>query len=411
MPKRCGIRLTQGKEKWFRVNTSVSGDSGAILNRPTGQTGTCTRSGGCGASSVPAEVCGGGGVDFNTGVDTTWTGKIIDGVCVKDDAVSSIDDLQWNCQIPQQICGGGYSLPDGFCSASSSEAKSGMLIKNPGGQVVDMWQYCDSLDPATYVCEKSFVDDYPLTDLLSELLGDLGFSIPSIDATICNNTKEKVLREMVAVLAAVGDVGGIIASVLPTAIQPFTAVVIDTFNPLDDIADIVRATIELGRGNFDEAVLAYIDALPGLGGILSVAIEQAGFKGALEGGLGKLDKSISPADKVRILDFIDDSLGLGKMAAGPLAPIVVLVQVAIMFGRRKWDRAVATFLSMGMDKYVTKVVNKILPILTAYGRKLGLITATGDLTKIDADTFTTVGAALAASAAAAYTGNIYTTPN
>lgn len=222
----------------------------------------------------------------------------------------------------RKVCDDARPLPIGY---QLIKVPLDEWVKAPDGKVTEITEYCK---PACALYSNT--EDKPLLDAL-------GF--PSLDAVVCDTDKEAIIERMLEVLDELRAFPNPFDGVgVMDAIQAVNAV-----SGTANLYDVLVASTRFGRGDFSEATFALMDMIPGFGNVLSKAFEAVG------GGLllGQLD-NLPDGTKVKIIGWFYVALDLAGSVPHPAAPIATMITIFIDIGRKKWDQALATLLTLGI---------------------------------------------------------------
>ena len=174
-------------------------------------------------------------------------------------------------------------------------------------------------------------------------LAIIGFPEVSIDDAVCDYDKFVIIRDTLATLERMTDFSLDDPDVMDAL------ALLQEASPIQ-LLDWAKAYISLGSGQYDLFVLNMIDSIPVFGKVLRKLVHgRPLFK--------KLADTVIPGDfEESFLNWIDDALSVasgGTAAVPPIAILFSLARVCLFFGRRKWDRAAETLLTLGVSGLIT----------------------------------------------------------
>jgi hypothetical protein len=212
-------------------------------------------------------------------------------------------------------------------------------------------------------CPKSNVGTFAPGTFYNNVTKKLDWpAFPSVDAVICDSTKEEILDDIDVALRIIDTFVG----------NPF----IDAYTSLDEFASLVRSAILMGRGRFKDSLKAlYSEDV--LKVFLKVLKKQPDFV-VDQAFLDDLDSRDPQWKKDNVLDPLLDALDLLSAASMAMPPqaglILTLTVVCIKFGMKYWDQALFTLVTLGLfDKL--KAIKPVGKVLDKIGDRLKALDA------------------------------------
>jgi hypothetical protein len=391
------------------IVTIGSGDSG-IIERPsngctdlsainfnpdaTVDDGSCMYNGDQPLPPGPGQGSGGvSGDGFadapNTGGLCTWDNELGVSVCPGDLTDTNTDNdfyqvCKWDTATNKIQCSAGappskgvYNGPSNFFGYEGPQTYSGVGVEKcvfetgqKGTLPVCRYTYTpgrsgecpagyDVYGDRGYICEmrgkaecpKSNVGTFAPGTFANEVMSGLGWpAFPSVDAVICDSTKEEILDDIDIALRLIDKFVG----------NPF----IDPWTSVDEFASMVRGAVLMGRGRFKDAFkVLYSEDIMRV--FLKVLNKPPDFI-IDDTFLNDLDAKDPEWKKDNVLDPLLDALdllGAASLAMPPQAGLIItLTQICIKVGMKYWDQALFSLVTLGLfDKLKSiKPLNKVM---------------------------------------------------
>jgi hypothetical protein len=183
-----------------------------------------------------------------------------------------------------------------------------------------------------------------------------GLPVQSIDGSICDSDKDVFLNGFIDFLTKLSNTNDVLDDVLPS----WLADLVGDFPLVDrveNIASLALYGVELGRKNFDKAFASLLQGVPGIpNGEEVQKITRYLTDGIDMEGSFTLDDSLSDTLKEKVLDNVWVGYAALNTAFPPTVPITGILGALHLFGRKMWDEAIESLLTLGVGKLVSKIL-------------------------------------------------------
>lgn len=273
------------------------------------------------------------------------------------------------------VCGGKL-VPDAMATAGWKQDSTGTVFKPPNSDVaVREEELCgtgmlgfisagggdfDSMvAPPCVYSNTDYTGDLAglgVSEEVTQMLLDAGIDFKSIDGSVCDVDKERILDFLVNLLSTLGNLDDVLDDYIP----PWLARFITSIPPVDSFEGIANAALSLiqfGRGNFSTAFTTAITGFPGFGRWIEMLIERTA---AYDPAMTYIDNSLSAEQKEVVLDNSELIWTPITIGYPPSAPFTALAQALILLGRKRWDEALEKFITMGIGKIAKKVFKPLI---------------------------------------------------
>ena len=256
------------------------------------------------------------------------------------------------------VCDGRIEIPSGH--SVRWDPKQGTMIRDNQGIEVSHQYYCDN--PVCVYSNTEYTGDLSILgdgSNLKRVLEEEGIGVVTLDSSVCDHDKVRILLDIIKKLDGFTDMIDVVDDYIPAWLANLNPVPIDK---LDGILGLSKASIQFGMGDMGDSVISVLESFPGSGKFIEILLEKAGLTEVM---IEKLN-DIPLEWKERLKNAQPLATSAITIAFPAAAPFVAVIDALVLFGRKMWDEALETLLSLGMGKFFQIIFG---PLKAAFSKK------------------------------------------